>query len=126
MDPILLGLTCILCAVAFYLLFIEGRSWGGMLHYLVFFINASYFYIYIYISVIFLKVEMGIEGKEAPIDAVLVMPLPVGINNKERLLKLHEEILQVKIVEKNRMHLRIPNPMKTRLKRKLALKRHRN
>nr|CDS26687.1 DDRGK domain containing protein 1 [Hymenolepis microstoma] len=27
MDPILLGLTCILCAVAFYLLFIEGKSW---------------------------------------------------------------------------------------------------
>ncbi|VDO08357.1 unnamed protein product [Rodentolepis nana] len=29
MDPILLGLTCILCAVAFYLLFIEGKSWGN-------------------------------------------------------------------------------------------------
>ncbi|VDL62928.1 unnamed protein product [Hymenolepis diminuta] len=27
MDPILLGLTCVICAVAFYLLFIEGKSW---------------------------------------------------------------------------------------------------
>ncbi|KAM3182378.1 hypothetical protein ACTXT7_012516 [Hymenolepis weldensis] len=29
MDPILFGLTCVICAVALYLLFIEGKSWGN-------------------------------------------------------------------------------------------------